>query len=262
MSSGSSTYTSRPRHGRHSTKGSNDSVNTSASIHETNDRVQDGPNHSKKHHHHSSSTKRVVDSSSTSTSKGGDISTPTNVLHHVHVEWDDETGTFKGLPDAWARVLPRDSKVSATAPSTKIGTSSTARSVLGGVPAFLNRRHGSSSNNSKKSNKSSGSGAGGEGRRSASGSSGGRGLHEIGRPFNVHHVKPSEATNINPAAAGGSGAGCDRQITAGINDLPAEWQSLLKVGSVHDGVLTDSISGGLPSVFYFLLKSICTFAFQ
>ena len=35
------------------------------------------------------------------------ISTPTNVLRCVHVEWDEETGTFKGLPDVWAGLVPK-----------------------------------------------------------------------------------------------------------------------------------------------------------
>lgn len=36
------------------------------------------------------------------------ISSPTNVLRCVHVEWDEETGTFKGLPDVWAELLPKN----------------------------------------------------------------------------------------------------------------------------------------------------------
>lgn len=24
----------------------------------------------------------------------------------MHVEWDPETGTFKGLPDVWAKMMP------------------------------------------------------------------------------------------------------------------------------------------------------------
>ena len=34
------------------------------------------------------------------------ISDPDNVERTLHVEWDPKTGTFKGLPDCWADLLP------------------------------------------------------------------------------------------------------------------------------------------------------------
>lgn len=34
------------------------------------------------------------------------VSGPVNVKRLLHVEWDDKTGTFKGLPSTWAAALP------------------------------------------------------------------------------------------------------------------------------------------------------------
>lgn len=34
------------------------------------------------------------------------VSGPSNVMRHVHVEWDPKTGTFTGMPDVWAKQLP------------------------------------------------------------------------------------------------------------------------------------------------------------
>lgn len=62
------------------------------------------------------------------------IGAPTNVLRCVHVEWDKETGTFKGLPDVWAGLLP-DSMSSNP-------TSTRAMSVIGAhvAPTKPNRK--------------------------------------------------------------------------------------------------------------------------
>ena len=35
------------------------------------------------------------------------VSQPTDVVHACHVEWDEESGTFKGLPDVWAGLVPK-----------------------------------------------------------------------------------------------------------------------------------------------------------
>ena len=51
------------------------------------------------------------------------VSSPTNVQRCVHVEWDPETGTFKGLPDVWAGVVPDG--------VSRNETSSRAMSVIG-----------------------------------------------------------------------------------------------------------------------------------
>lgn len=51
------------------------------------------------------------------------ISTPTNVQHACHVEWDEETGTFKGLPDVWAGLVPKG--------TSQNETSTRAMSVIG-----------------------------------------------------------------------------------------------------------------------------------
>lgn len=53
----------------------------------------------------------------------GNISSPTNVIRCVHVEWDEKTGTFKGLPDVWANLLPKE--------MSKNETSTKAMSVIG-----------------------------------------------------------------------------------------------------------------------------------
>ena len=34
------------------------------------------------------------------------VTEPTNVQRNIHVEWDEETGTFKGLPDVWQSFVP------------------------------------------------------------------------------------------------------------------------------------------------------------
>mmetsp|Transcript_527 Transcript_527/g.794 ORF Transcript_527/g.794 Transcript_527/m.794 type:complete len:367 (+) Transcript_527:36-1136(+) len=36
------------------------------------------------------------------------ISNPRNVQRCVHVEWDEETQSFKGLPDVWKNVVPKE----------------------------------------------------------------------------------------------------------------------------------------------------------
>ena len=45
------------------------------------------------------------------------VTAPTNVKKHIHVEWDSETGTFKGLPDVWQSMVPQGASKEAT--STK-----------------------------------------------------------------------------------------------------------------------------------------------
>jgi hypothetical protein len=37
------------------------------------------------------------------------VTGPTNVKKNIHVEWDAETGTFKGLPDVWQSMVPKGS---------------------------------------------------------------------------------------------------------------------------------------------------------
>lgn len=51
------------------------------------------------------------------------ISAPTNVLRCVHVEWDKETGTFKGLPDVWQGLFSENMSTNPT--------STRAMSVIG-----------------------------------------------------------------------------------------------------------------------------------
>ena len=42
------------------------------------------------------------------------VTAPTNVKKNIHVEWDAETGTFKGLPDVWQSVVPQGTSKNAT----------------------------------------------------------------------------------------------------------------------------------------------------
>ena len=51
------------------------------------------------------------------------VSQPTDVVHACHVEWDEESGTFKGLPDVWAGLVPKG--------TSQQETSTRAMSVIG-----------------------------------------------------------------------------------------------------------------------------------
>lgn len=42
------------------------------------------------------------------------VTAPTNVKKNIHVEWDAETGTFKGLPDVWQSMVPQGTSKNAT----------------------------------------------------------------------------------------------------------------------------------------------------
>jgi hypothetical protein len=54
------------------------------------------------------------ESSSALGSVAQDISEPTNPIRFLHVEWDAATGAFKGLPDVWAKNLPKGMSVQET----------------------------------------------------------------------------------------------------------------------------------------------------
>jgi len=124
------------------------------------------------------------------------ISNPTHVLRCVHVEFDEATGTFKGLPDVWASLVPKD--------MSQNETSTRAMSVLGShvAPAkpqkslFL------------KKPKLRGTGA-----------QGGADNEEIsiGTPYNFQHIEH---------------VGVDERSSTGFTGLPDQWRALLKTSGI------------------------------
>jgi len=128
-------------------------------------------------------------------SKASQISSPTNVIRCVHVEWDEKTGTFKGLPDVWAELLPKD--------MSKNETSTRAMSVIGSHVAPLKQsRH--YLNKVKK----------GKPQQQA--------IQEespmmIGAPYNVKHVEH---------------VGVDPRSSTGFTGLPDKWRQLLNVSGI------------------------------
>jgi hypothetical protein len=117
------------------------------------------------------------------------ISNPTNVLRCVHVEWDATTGTFKGLPDVWADLLPKD--------MSQNETSTRAMSVIGAHVAPTKPSKRLLEKVKKKDQKKDESAP-----------------MMIGSPFNVKHVEH---------------VGVDPHSSTGFTGLPDKWRQLLDV---------------------------------
>mmetsp|Transcript_12956 Transcript_12956/g.20981 ORF Transcript_12956/g.20981 Transcript_12956/m.20981 type:complete len:451 (-) Transcript_12956:110-1462(-) len=122
----------------------------------------------------------------------GQISQPTNVLRCVHVEWDEETGTFKGLPDVWASLVPKE--------MSQNETSTRAMSVIGAHVAPPKPSRGMKKKKTKKKEKEEEDGG-----------------ISIGRPYNVQHLEH---------------VGVDNRSSTGFTGLPDKWRQLLKVSGI------------------------------
>ena len=106
------------------------------------------------------------------TSRPSVVTAPTNVKKHIHVEWDADTGTFKGLPDVWQSMVPHGASLDET---------STANMGDHVKPAQPTPKNSSSS--------------------SSSSSSAGETKTTISAPFNVQHkchvgVDPHSSTGF------------------------------------------------------------------
>lgn len=158
------------------------------------------------------------------------VSSPTNVQRCVHVEWDPETGTFKGLPDVWAGVVPDG--------VSRNETSSRAMSVIGNHVAptrptqrtvrALTRGDGVAPGAAAAAAAGGGGGGGGGGsKKKAKGRKGksadadaaaaGVGAMSISAPYNFkheHHV------------------GVDPHSSTGFTGLPAAWKALLQSSGI------------------------------
>ena len=117
------------------------------------------------------------------------VSAPTNVLRCVHVEWDESTGTFKGLPDVWADLLPKDKSI--------METSSKAMGVIG--------KHVAPTKPSKKMVRA----VQGRDKKSSSASAS---EPQISAPYDFKHT---------------AHVGVDERSSTGFTGLPDAWRDLL-----------------------------------
>ncbi|GBG33229.1 Protein kinase, putative [Hondaea fermentalgiana] len=124
-----------------------------------------------------------------------EISGPTNVLRCVHVEFDEATGTFKGLPDVWASMVPKA--------ASQNETSTRAMAVLGSHVAPAKPSY---KNIFKKTRNRGGD----------LGLAGDDGL-SIGRPYNFQH---NEHVGVDPRSS------------TGFTGLPDKWRMLLKASGI------------------------------
>jgi len=129
-----------------------------------------------------------------------ELSNPSGVEHTLHVEWDPETGTFKGLPEVWAAALPpglssEESTTSTTTPK-EVAPAAPPRNFF--QKAFDTIRGVTSGDGDQKDEKISAF---------------------ISKPFNVVHE-----THV----------GVDPRSSTGFEGLPSEWSDRLKVG-LKDG---------------------------
>lgn len=122
-----------------------------------------------------------------------EISGPTNVLRCVHVEFDEATGTFKGLPDVWASMVPKA--------ASQNETSTRAMSVLGShvAPAKPSYKNIFKKNRHRNTDGASDDGI------------------SIGRPYNFQHVEH---------------VGVDPRSSTGFTGLPSKWRALLKASGI------------------------------
>ncbi|CAM9126309.1 unnamed protein product [Pylaiella littoralis] len=127
------------------------------------------------------------------------ISEPTDVQKHLHVEWDAASGTFKGLPEEWADLLPEGTTVDTAAPAVSSPKNSKRNShIAAPVPTLAARRRFRLwGRNSDDEEPSVGS--------------------VIGAPFNVQHV-----THVKP----------DSHSSTGFTGLPAAWRMVLKASGI------------------------------
>ncbi|CAM9684210.1 unnamed protein product, partial [Chrysoparadoxa australica] len=125
------------------------------------------------------------------------ISEPMDVQKHLHVEWDPSSGTFKGLPQQWADLLPKGTTTDTAANSPR------ELHIAPPAPTAETKRRfrlwGRSMVSSPMPTLSSAPGA------------------VIGVPYNVQHV-----THVNP----------DAKTSTGFGGLPPEWRMVLKASGI------------------------------
>lgn len=123
----------------------------------------------------------------------------TGVSHTLHVEWDAETGTFKGLPDVWASALPpglsRDNST-VEGSSAHVAPKAPSRSVLSQIKKTI---------------------LGGADKEEAK-------PCFISKPFNVQHC-----THVK----------LDDRSSTGYDGLPARWRTLLKSSGITKEEVAD-----------------------
>ncbi len=154
------------------------------------------------------------------------ISEPTDVQRRLHVEWDGESGTFKGLPQPWAEVLTSREGIEIDAKEASMehrGTVETAQIssntsvLLDMTTAAANKRIvklGISTGSELSSNKN---------RKARFRRIKGRKMDDtpefsvISRPYNIRHL-----THVKP----------DLRTSTGFTGLPPEWRMALKTSGI------------------------------
>ncbi len=149
------------------------------------------------------------------------ISEPTDVQRRLHVEWDGESGTFKGLPKPWAEVLTSNEGNGIEAKDTSMDQCNTMEIMRGSqkknnlpdtktaAAAAANKRaikHGSSSVC-----------IGSRFRRTRGRKTDGMPEISVSSPYNTRHL-----THVKP----------DPRTSTGFNGLPPEWRMVLKVSGI------------------------------
>lgn len=137
-----------------------------------------------------------------------DISEPTNPVRFLHVEWDAATGSFTGLPDVWAKDLPKGMSVQETSskamaalgPHAKPSRPKTLRNgKKGGWMRDVVTKIGSSWRSSQDNRKA------------------GEAPLMIGVPYNLQQISHVEQDPNSPT---------------GFQGLPGEWATLLMASGI------------------------------
>ena len=124
------------------------------------------------------------------------VSSVTGVAHTLHVEWDETTGTFKGLPDVWASALPpglaRDTTTTSDKSGDHVAPKAPSRSIVDRIRETV---LGTSSSSEKKEKKQL----------------------FVSKPFNVEH-----RTHVK----------LDDRSSTGYDGLPKKWRTMLKASAI------------------------------
>ena len=124
------------------------------------------------------------------------VSSVTGVAHTLHVEWDETTGTFKGLPDVWASALPpglaRDTTTHTGKAGDHVAPKAPNRSIVDRIRETV---LGTSSSSEKKEKKQL----------------------FVSKPFNVEH-----RTHVK----------LDDRSSTGYDGLPKKWRTMLKASAI------------------------------
>ncbi|MDC3321516.1 protein kinase [bacterium] len=120
----------------------------------------------------------------------------TGVAHTLHVEWDETTGTFKGLPDVWASALPpglaRETTTTSDKDGVHVAPKAPNRSIVDRIRETV---LGTSSSSEKKEKKQL----------------------FVSKPFNVEH-----RTHVK----------LDDRSSTGYGGLPKKWRTMLKASAI------------------------------